>query len=74
MLSGVGIKFQIATNDDPSTWNFVGPDGTAGSYYNSAGAIPLNSVSARYFRFKAILTGDGNETPILENITVNYSP
>lgn len=68
------IQFQIATNNDASTWNFVGPNGLGSSFYDSPGAIPLNSVSAQYFRFKATLSGDGSNTPILEDITVNYSP
>lgn len=72
--ASTNIQFQIATNSDGSTWNFVGPDGSIGSFYDSAGAIPLNSVSAQYFRFKATLSGDGNDTPILEDVTVNYSP
>jgi hypothetical protein len=73
--AGTDIQFQIATSNTDGPWtNFVGPDGSGGSFYDSAGAIPLNSVSARYFRFKATLSGDGNDTPILEDITVNYSP
>lgn len=72
--AGTDILFQIATNDDDLTWNFVGPDGTAGSYFEEPGAVPLNSILARYFRYKIILTGDGDVTPTVDNVTVNYSP
>lgn len=71
---GTDMNFQIATNNDDSTWNFVGPDGTSGTYYESPGAIPLANVLGQYFRFKAFFTGDGSDTPILEDFSVNYSP
>lgn len=73
-LPGTNIFFQIATNDDDLTWNFVGPDGTAGSYFEDPGAVPLNSILGRYFRYKIILTGDSDTTPTVDNVTVNYSP
>jgi len=71
---GTNVRFQIATNNDDSTWNFVGPDGTSLSFYENPGAIPLNSVLGRYFRFKAFFSGDGSNTPVMEGVTVNYSP
>ena len=66
--------FQIAVNDDNLTWDFVGPDGTAGSYFEEPGGFPLNSLLGKYFKYKIILTSDGVETPVVENVTVNYSP
>jgi len=72
---GTDIIFQIATSIDNSAWNYVGPDGTGSSFYNSPGAIPLNTVESRYIRFKATLSSDTqNVSPILENVTINYSP
>lgn len=68
------ITMQIATNNDGSTWNFVGPDGTGGSYFDNEGGIPLDYILGQYFRFKAYLTGDGSDTPILEDVTLNYTP
>ena len=71
------IQLQIATNDDNSTWNFVGPDGTESSFYENPenpGSIPLNFVQSRYFRYKVILSGNGGVTPILDDFTLNYSP
>jgi hypothetical protein len=72
--SGTTIRLQIATNTDNSTWNYVGPDGTNGSYFTADGAIPLNTVDGRYIRYKAFLTGDGSATPTLSDITITYSP
>src|SRR3989344_3480942 len=69
------IKFQIATsNSDGPIWNFVGPDATATTYFDNPGAIPLGRVSASYTRYKAYFSGDGNSTPILESVSINWSP
>lgn len=68
------IQFQIATNSDDSTWLFVGPDGTNSTFYSGAGDLPLDAVSGRYFRFKAFFSGDGTVSPVLEDVTLNYSP
>lgn len=72
--SGTTISFQIATNNDNTTWNYVGPDGTNGTFFTGANAIPLSAADARYFRYKAFLTGDGSATPVLSDIQVTYVP
>jgi hypothetical protein len=71
--TNTNIQIQVATNNDNSTWTYLGPDGTASTYYTTASALPLNTLG-RYARFKATLTGNGTATPILQDITVNYSP
>lgn len=69
------IKFQVATsNSNGPIWNFIGPDSSAATYFINPGTIPLELVSASFIRYKAFLTGDGNNTPTLENVTVNWSP
>lgn len=70
---GTDIKIQVATNSDNFTWNFVGRDGTSSSFYESSGPIDLGFVEGQYFRFKAIFFGRSN-TPVLLDVTVNYSP
>ena len=71
---GTDIKFQIATNNDGATWNFVGPDATSSTFFENPGAIPLTLVNARYIRYKVTLVGTATSTPILESVTINYSP
>jgi hypothetical protein len=69
------IKFQIATNNDNATWNFVGPDGTAGSYYTVSNETinPLHNNS-RYLRYRVFLsTADVGATPILSDLAVSFT-
>jgi hypothetical protein len=68
-------KFQIATNNDGTTWNYVGPDGTSGSYYTSSGtAIPGAHSGQRYFRYKLYFsTADENTTPRIDEVNVGFS-
>jgi hypothetical protein len=62
--------------------NYVGPDGTsATSFPSTGGIIPFSSSGSfknpgRCFRYKATLTPstDANQTPVLNDITVSYSP
>ena len=72
--AGTNLNFQIAVNNDNATWNYIGPDGTNSTYFTSAASIPLSAASAHYLRYKAFLTGDGTVTPVLSDITFNYSP
>jgi hypothetical protein len=68
------IRFQIATNNDNATWNFIGPDGTADSLYG----VPGNSLSSthnnnRYIRYRAFLTTlEPSKTPVLTSTSLNY--
>lgn len=70
------IKFQIATNNDNTTWNFfVGPDGTTNTFFTAQdGIIPLNAVGGRYLQYKIFFTSSSNDTPSVSDVTVNYSP
>lgn len=72
--SATNLKIQIASNNDGVTWNYVGPDGTAGTYYTTPGSN-INSVhdGTRYIRYKAYLsTSDSSKTSSLTGITLNY--
>lgn len=73
---GSTLKYQVASNTNNSTWNYVGPDGTASTFFTSAGSIPLVVANGQYFRYKAFFTaGSSNTTtPVLNDITLNYSP
>lgn len=82
------VQFQVAiaapVNGSCTTANYVyvGPNGTGGTYFTSpGGAIPPSLTGTGYlnpaqcFRFKAYLSStDHSSTPILNDVTVNYSP
>lgn len=63
------------------SFTFVGPDGTANTYFDGIQALPFMTQGTGYrnpaqcFRYKAFLeTTNVDVTPILEEVTVNYSP
>jgi len=69
------VKFQIATNNDNSTWNFVGPDGTPNSFYTVSNPI-INSIhnNDRYLRYKVFLqTADTTYTPNVGEIAITFT-
>jgi type II secretory pathway pseudopilin PulG len=78
--SNTEIGFQTAVSDNPDgLWEFAGPQGTSldtDLYKNPAGeGIFFGKNIGRYFRYKAFLKSfDGKNTPVLEDVTVNYSP
>jgi hypothetical protein len=73
--AGTTITLQIATNNDNSTWNFVGPDGTSNTFFTGGnGIIPLNIVSGRYARYRIVFTSTGANRPRVLDVTINYSP
>lgn len=68
------LKFQVATNNDNLTWNFMGPDNTGNTYYTVPGTT-LSSANngRRYIRYKAFLsTTDTSKTPVLTSVNINY--
>lgn len=68
------LKFQLAGNNDGATWNFVGPDGTANSYYSVASSTIFGLNGNRYLRYKAFLeTEDENYSPRLDEITFEFN-
>ncbi len=69
------LRFQIASNNDNATWNFIGPDGTAGSYYSSSNeTISVHHVGNRYIRYKVFLHTDSVAvTPTLSEIALTFS-
>lgn len=78
--SGVGsnsIRFQLAANNDGSTWNYVGPDGTSGTYFTTNGTTSFPTSlqqNLRYWRYKAFLsTSDTSVSPSLDSVTLSYS-
>jgi hypothetical protein len=78
----VGIADPIEDNCDNVSYTFVGPDATAETYFtDSWGVIPFNGDGVGYenpgrcLRYVAYLhSSDRNQTPVLEDISFNYSP
>ncbi|HZT61307.1 MAG TPA: MBG domain-containing protein [Pyrinomonadaceae bacterium] len=69
--SGTSIKFQAAASSSASgPFNFVGPDGTASTFFTS-GASLSQFNGLRYLKYKALLATTVNtNTPTLNDVTV----
>ncbi|MDP1689009.1 MAG: hypothetical protein Q8L47_02670 [bacterium] len=68
------LQFQIASNNDNSTWNYLGPNGTNGTYYAQDSIISSDHESKRYLRYQAYLsTLDELQTPIVTGLTISFS-
>lgn len=81
------ITYQMAVADDVGgscigiTYSYVGPDGTNSTFFTDSEAIPLDDDGsgfenpAQCFRYKVFFSSDDSlQTPILEEISINYSP
>lgn len=71
------VKFQIASSasSTPETWEFLGPDGTSGTYYTLNNTI-IDGVhnGDRYLRYKLFLnTANQNFTPQVSEVAVSYT-
>jgi len=71
------VKFQIASSltNPPESWNFIGPDGTANSYYTlSNNNIYAGHNNDRYLRYKVFLsTQNQSVTPSIASIVSIFS-
>lgn len=67
------LRFQVAaSNNFAGPYNFVGPDGTAGTFFAS-GASLSQFNGFRYLKTRAFLTtGSGTVTPAINDVTVCY--
>lgn len=69
------VRIQIAANNDNATWNFVGPDGTADSYFTASNTmLPASLDGNRYVRYKVIFYLDGTTTvSSFKNIAIDFN-
>jgi hypothetical protein len=72
------VKLQLATslfNTSTTTWNFLGPDGTAATYYTNANAsIGTMHNGDRYLRYQVLLnTPSATNTPDVSSMAFTYS-
>jgi hypothetical protein len=76
--SGMGsnpVAFQIATNNDNTTWNFIGPDATDTTYYTSS-VSDINAVhdGDQYLRYSVLLsTTDISKSPTVSDVGITYT-
>jgi hypothetical protein len=73
------IRFQLATSNNlTGPWSFVGPDGTANTYYTNSASELINynyHLNQRYFRYKLFLATQAQlQVPLLEELVISYSP
>lgn len=69
------VRFQVATNNDKIIWDFLGPDGTAGTYYTLA-SQDINSLNNgnRYFRYRAFMqTASTTWTPTISDVSFTFT-
>jgi hypothetical protein len=71
---GTALKFQAAaSNSSSGPFNFVGPDGTGATFFTTTGASLAQFNGRRYLRYQGFFTGNGTNTPTLNDVTVCYS-
>jgi len=73
--ANTSVKFQVAASNSPiGPFNFVGPNGTAATFFTTSGASLSQFNGLRYLKYKAFLgTTDSNVTPTLNDVTVCHS-
>jgi hypothetical protein len=79
------VRFQMGVGDavggvcNANSLTYVGPDGTSSTFYEDGGVIPFNDDGLAYenpgrcFAYKVYLESPVG-TPILYDITINFSP
>ena len=72
---GTSIKFQLASNNDNSTWNFVGPDGTSNTYFETQEfEIPSFIQNKRFLKYKVYMqTNNPSTSPSLDKIKIIFN-
>jgi hypothetical protein len=73
--ANTGVKFQAAASASPfGPFSFVGPDGTAGTFYTTNGGSLTQFNGKRYFQYKAFLsTSDSTATPTLNDVSACFT-
>jgi hypothetical protein len=67
------VEFQIAGSNSPTgPFNFVGPDGTATTYYTSSGSSLSQFSNVEYLQYKAFLNTTDGTTPVLSDVQLCY--
>ena len=69
------LRFQIAGSNNPGgPFNFIGPDGTAATFFTTSPAAINNLSLGRYLKYKAFFTTtDSAVTPTVNDVTVCFN-
>ncbi len=69
------VRMQVATNNDLTTWDFKGPDGTAGTYYDVTSTdIHAAHAGDRYMRYKLFVsTASSTWTPTVSDVAFTFT-
>jgi Carboxypeptidase regulatory-like domain len=72
--ASTNVQFQAAaSNNAAGVFNFVGPDGTANTFFSNGGSLAQFNGN-RFLRYKAILTSSSTaNTPALTNATLCFT-
>jgi hypothetical protein len=72
---GTTVRFQVAASNDASSgpFLFVGPDGTASTFFTTSGASLSQFSGYRYLMYKAYLsTSTATVTPVLSDVSACF--
>lgn len=77
--AGTTLKFQIKVDGSKKSWSdWMGPNGTSSTYFTVDGdTMPdltdVANIGTRWIQYKAFFTSaNGQNTPILKDITIDY--
>jgi uncharacterized repeat protein (TIGR01451 family) len=72
--ANTALRFQVAaSNSSVGPFSFVGPDGTAATFFTTSGASLSQFNGNRYLKYKAYLsTTDSTVTPTLNDVTACF--
>ncbi len=73
--ANTNLQFQVAaSNSQYGPFNFVGPDGTAATFFTTSGASLSQFNGFRYLRYKALMTtANGAVTPTINDVTLCFN-
>jgi uncharacterized repeat protein (TIGR01451 family) len=69
------LRFQVAASNSPDgPFDFVGPDGTAATFYTTSGGALSQFNGNRYLKYRGYLsTTDSTVTPTLSDVTICFT-
>jgi uncharacterized repeat protein (TIGR01451 family) len=72
--ANTSLQLQVAGSNSPSgPFNYVGPDGTAATFFTTSGASLAQLNGLRYLQYRAYLaSSDNTMTPTLSDVTVCF--